>query len=269
MTKRIGIIGCGWLGLPLASKLYRSGYKVSGTTTSKQKLSPLKEAGIDSFQISISEEQINGPISEFLDPISLLIINIPPGLRGKGSQESYIAKMKLLHTAIKKSKVNHLIFVSSTAVYGDTQGTVTENTAPLPQTVSGIQLLECEELFRTDTDLKTTIIRFGGLIGPDRHPVTMLSGRENLTGGNAPINLIHQEDCIGIIMAIIERNIWGEVLNAVYPNHPKKEDYYTKEALKRGIPSPNYQLNDDQAHKTITSSSTFYIDGYSFITPID
>lgn len=269
MTERIGIIGCGWLGLPLAKKLYESGYKVSGTTTSKQKLSLLKENGIDPFQISISEEQINGPISGFLDSVSLLIINIPPGLRGKGPKESYIAKIKLLHTAIKKSKVNHLIFVSSTAVYSDTQGTVTEKTAPLPQTESGKQLLECEELFRADTDLNTTIIRFAGLIGPDRHPVTMLSGRDNLSGGDAPINLIHLEDCIGIIMAIIEKNFWGEVLNAVYPNHPKKEDYYTKEAMKRGIPSPMYKLNDDQPHKTITSSSTFFIDVYSFTTPID
>jgi hypothetical protein len=42
----------------------------------------------------------------------------------------------------------------------------------------------------------------------------VLAGRENLENPDAPINLIHQTDCIGIILKIIEKNSWGETYNA-------------------------------------------------------
>ena len=269
MIKKIGIIGCGWLGLPLAEELVAKGYTINGTTTSEDKLKTLRNKDINPFKILISEEQIEGPILEFLEGISLLIINIPPGLRGKGPKESYVSKISLLHLALKKTGVKQVIFVSSTSVYGDTEGMVTEKTKPIPSTASGKQLLKCEELFSTDTTLSTTIIRFGGLIGSDRHPISMLTGRENLNGGNAPINLIHLDDCIGIIKAIIVHEQWDGLLNAVYPYHPTKKKYYTEQALKRGLVPPQYVLKNIQSGKFITTCSSFLIKNYRFLTPIN
>lgn len=268
MTKHIGIIGCGWLGLPLAKKLQKRGYEVSGTTTSNAKISLLQENGINPFQISIFEDGINGPISEFLESISLLIINIPPGLRGKGVKESYISKIKVLYAAIKKSQVSQILFVSSTAVYGAVEGKVTENTKPIPNTKSGKQLLKCENIFKNDLKLDTTIIRFGGLIGPKRHPITMLSGRVNLNGGSAPVNLIHLNDCIGIIELIIKNNHWNFTLNGVYPDHPTKEEYYTNEAFKRNLVPPTYLSENHQLYKLINTCSLFLINKYKFLTTI-
>lgn len=268
MTKHIGIIGCGWLGLPLAQQLIKAKYIVSGTTTSKEKLTLLQQNGIAPFQISIAKDGINGPITEFLDSLTVLVINIPPGLRGKGPKESYTEKIRHLHAAIKKSKVRKIIFASSTAVYGSAEGTVSEDTIPLPTTASGKQLLECENVFKNDSELETTIIRFGGLIGPNRHPITMLSGRENLSGGNAPINLIHLNDCIGIIKLIIEKEHFTDVLNAVYPEHPTKRKYYTDEALKRNLPPPIYTSENDKLYKLISTCSLFLINNYEFLTTI-
>ncbi|WP_419213497.1 NAD-dependent epimerase/dehydratase family protein [Maribacter sp. X9] len=269
MSNRIGIIGCGWLGLPLAEELQKTGFTVSGTTTSKVKLSSLREKGINPYQISISENKIEGPIAEFLESISLLIINIPPGLRGKGPKESYVAKIKLLYEAIKKTDLEKVIFISSTSVYGDVEGIVTENTRPIPTTESGKQLLECENMFKKDPEINSNIIRFGGLIGKDRHPITMLSGKQNLKDGNAPINLIHKNDCIGIIKLLITKDHWGEILNAVYPDHPTKESYYSKEALKRNLPPPTYESNNHNASKLIDTCSDFLINNYNFFTPIN
>ena len=268
MTKQIGILGCGWLGLPLAEKLVAKGYQVSGTTTSEEKLPLLKQRGINPFCISISENTIDGSIVRFLDSISILIINIPPGLRGNGPKESYIKKIRLLHEAIKKSRVTHIIFVSSTTVYGEAEGNVNELTSPLPTTASGKQLLECENLFRNDEELYTTIIRFAGLIGPNRHPITILSGKKNLNGGNAPVNLIHLDDCIGIIELIIEKNHWNDLLNAVYPDHPTKLKYYTDEALKRNLEPPTYTVENNKSYKLIDSCSIFLIKNYNFLTSI-
>ena len=268
MTKRIGVIGCGWLGLPLAESLISSGYTVNGTSTSDEKLSILREKGITPFKIALSENKINGDIDAFLNSVSVLVINIPPKLRGKGPKESYIAKITLLHEAIKKSAVKNIIFASSTAVYGDTEGTVTEKTAPEPTTESGIQLVQCEDLLKNDKELNTTIIRFGGLIGPNRHPVTMLSGRENLSGGDAPVNLIHLDDCIGIIKRVIECDHYNDVLNAVYPEHPTKKEYYTLQAAKRGIPAPKYSATGKN-QKLVSFCSIFLINNYNFLTSIN
>jgi len=268
LTKKIGIIGCGWLGLPLAESLIIDDYKVNGTSTSEEKLTVLKGKGIIPFLISLSENEINGDIGSFLDSVSVLIINIPPKLKGKGPKESYIEKIKILHGAIKTSTVKNIIFASSTAVYGNAKGIVTEKTTPIPTTESGIQLLQCEKLLLEDKELNTTIIRFAGLIGPDRHPVTILSGRKNLSGGNAPVNLIHLNDCIGIIKKIIEHSHFNDVLNAVYPEHPTKKEYYTNEAIKRGITPPTYTSTGKDL-KLIIFCSIFLTKKYNFLTSIN
>lgn len=268
MTKSIGIIGCGWLGFPLAKHLIAEGFSVKGTTTSEDKMEVLRKVQISPYQISLLHDKIEGPIFEFLANLSILVINVPPSLRGKGPKESYIRKMELLHEEIKKTSIEKVIFVSSTSVYGDVSGIVTEETEPKPTTESGRQLLECENLFRNTENLKTTIIRFGGLIGPDRHPVTMLSGRENLKGGNAPVNLIHLNDCINLIASIIKNGQWNKVFNGVYPEHPTKKEYYTNEASKRGIMPPKYVPFEEKIYKEIQSCRYFLVKNNIFLTSI-
>jgi len=267
LSKNIGVLGCGWLGFPLAKKLIEDGYNVHGTTTSSDKFSALENEGIKPFKVRLSEKEIEGDIQSFLSHLDKVIINVPPKLRGKQT-ESYVEKIKHLITEIKKSDVSHLIFVSSTAVYGDADGEVSEESPTQPTTESGRQLVECENLLKNENRFITTIIRFGGLIGPNRHPVTMLSGRENLTGGNNPINLIHLHDCIHMIATILEQGYWGELFNGVYPHHPKKQIYYFEEAQKRGLPAPAYDEEPDTKGKIVLSKN-FMGKGQTFQTAID
>lgn len=268
MTKKIGVIGCGWLGLPLAKNLIKEGFSVKGTTTSVDKLALLTNKDITPYHIKISEEGIKGPIQDFLSHIDILIINIPPGLRGKGKKESYVKKIQYLVTELEKSFIKKVIFISSTAVYGDSQGEVDEKTTPLPSSESGKQLLQTENIFTENNNFKTTIIRFGGLIGPNRHPVNMLSGRKNLKNGNALINLIHLNDCIRLIKAVLKENLWGTLLNVVYPDHPTKQQYYSNIALKRNIKQPEYQSFNTKNYKIITSNHPFMVEKFTYLTPL-
>ncbi|WP_067031430.1 SDR family oxidoreductase [Allomuricauda sp. CP2A] len=267
MSEKIGVLGCGWLGFPLAKRLVQESYEVFGTTTSEDKLKQLQKEGIHPFEIRLKPTAIHGDIQDFLSRIDVLIINVPPRLRGS-STESFIDKMVLLHNEIKKSGVNKVIFVSSTSVYGDLEGEITEQTPPKPVTESGKQLVESEQLFWSDPNLQSTIIRFGGLIGPDRHPVTMLSKKQNLTNGNDPVNLIHLDDCIHIIRTILKNDYWGELFNAVNPFHPIKSDYYLAEATKRGLPAPKYQIDSSQSNAKVVISQNFLDKGHSFTTSI-
>ena len=176
--------------------------------------------------------------------------------------------MQLLLESVKAAKTKKVIFVSSTSIYGDINAEVTEETIPQPSTQSGKQLLASENLFKNTPELRTTIIRFGGLIGPDRHPVTMLSGRKSLNNGNHPVNLIHLNDCISIISSVIKQNWWGEIFNAVYPYHPPKKKYYSQEAIKRDLNIPEYSNTSLHDGKKIDSSRLIHVKKYIFKTPI-
>ncbi|MEM9077335.1 MAG: NAD-dependent epimerase/dehydratase family protein [Bacteroidota bacterium] len=267
MNKSVGVLGCGWLGFPLAKKLSVSGYEVHGTTTSISKMKLLETEGIHPYQIALHSNKIHGEIDEFLEKVQTLIINVPPRLR-KVNAESYVEKIKLLHSRLKGSSVQNVIFASSTSIYGNIMGEITEETIPKPVTESGKQLLICENLFKNDTNLKTTIIRFGGLIGPDRHPVTMLSKKKDLNNGNDPVNLIHLEDCIHVILTVLKNSYWNETFNAVFPIHPKKRDYYTQEAIKRDIPAPIYTPALGGNTRGTVLSKNFFNKSHKFYTSI-
>ncbi|WP_281336931.1 SDR family oxidoreductase [Flavobacterium eburneipallidum] len=265
---QISILGCGWLGLPLAKALLNKGFSIKGSTTSVDKLSVLENSGIQPFVITLSEDKTTGNFENFLDHSKILIIDIPPKLRGL-SKENFVAKIKNTVPFIEKSAVEKVLFVSSTSVYGDTSTAldVTEETAAYPQTESGKQLLETEQLLQNNSNFETTILRFGGLIGEDRNPIKFLAGKTNLENPNAPINLIHQEDCIGIMLKIIELNFWNETLNAVTPFHPSRKEYYTQKAIDLNLELPQFNDENSSFGKTISSTKIETILSYTFVKP--
>lgn len=267
MNKTVAILGCGWLGLPLAQALQEVGYKVHGSTTTPAKQAILSEAGIRPYLIRLGKSVADNSMADFLKNSTLLIINIPPGLRD-GVPGSFLRKMEAVHKAVLASKVRHLVFVSSTSVYGRGHGEVTEENIPDPETESGKELLLAENIFRSDPRLQTIVIRPGGLIGPARHPVTRLSGKMGLHNGLDPVNLIQQADVIHLIRTVIENGHWDKIFNAVYPAHPQKHEYYTREALIRQLPVPEYDLSDTGKAGKRVISKLFLSYNYSFFSSI-
>ena len=266
--RQISILGCGWLGLPLAKQLIENGYLVKGSTTSVDKLQSLKSTSIIPYKIELSSEEIEGPIDAFLDKSEILIIDIPPKLRGI-EKNNFIAKIELLIPEIEKSSVSKVVFVSSTSVYADSNEIVAEDSIALPETESGRQLLASESLLKNSISFKTTVVRFGGLIGQSRHPIHFLAGRKNIESPAAPINLIHLEDCIGIITGIIEQDCWCETFNAVTPFHPSRKDYYTKKAVEMNLDLPEFSTDSIINGKTISSDKIQQVLRYTFkINPL-
>ncbi len=260
--KNIAILGCGWLGFPLAKKMVANGMAVKGSTTSESKLQNLDNSDILPFRIVLHEGDVEGNVSGFLAGADILIIDVPPKAK---SGEDFTAKIRTLIPHIEASGVTKVLFISSTSVYADDNSVVTEETVPNPDTESGKQLVECERLLQlqSNSDLKTTVIRFGGLIGEDRHPVKHLAGRENLANPDGPINLIHRDDCIGIILKIIEKDIWGETFNAAAPYHPTRKEYYSQKAVDMGLPLPQF-ADSGNAGKVIDAQKIVDMTGYVF-----
>ena len=267
MTSTIAIAGMGWLGLPLAQSLDTHGFTVKGSVTQPDKVTQLQKSGFDVYPVTLSETGVRGDIKGFLNQVTNLVVMIPPGLR-RNTGSDYVLKMTHFLTEIEKSSVRNCIFVSSTSVYGDLQGSVTENDLPQPENEAGRQLLQVEQLFFM-ASCNTTIVRFGGLFGGNRQPARYLAGRENLNGANAPINLIHRSDCIRILSEIIKQQAYGHIFNAVYPEHPTKVDYYTKKIFEMGMaPAQFAPPATSEKFKKVDSVNLSEILGYSFVNPL-
>lgn len=267
---QISILGCGWLGLPLAKALLEKDFIIKGSTTSAEKLSLLDNVGIQSFLLALNPNTVPNEFADFLTESKTLIIAIPPKLRGKNKDysdaqnNSFVKKIENLLPFIEKSTVENVLFISSTAVYGEANEIIDENSIAIPVTESGKQLFEIEQLLLANTNFKTTILRFGGLIGEDRNPARFLAGKENVANPDAPINLIHLQDCIGIILKIIETNTWNTAFNAVTPVHPTREVYYTEKALAEKLIPPTFNREIPSVGKTILSDKLVQQLNYTF-----
>ncbi len=262
-TCDFSIIGCGWLGLPLAETLIDQRYSVRGSSTREEMLPILEQKGI------IPDRLILNPHSSLEDCSPLfqaqtLILNIPPGRSNKDGGKTFDQTIRRVLPLIEKSPVQHLLYVSSTRVYQSEVGLVDEHQKLHPKEGYSAILLEVEKRIQ-NLQTKATILRLSGLIGGNRHPVKYLAGRENLSGGNAPVNLIHREDAIGLILAIIKHNAWGDTFLGTALNHPLKSEYYPEMAQKYGLAPLHYAKEPQSDYPRLDNSYTRKRLDYTFM----
>lgn len=265
MKERIGVLGCGWLGLGLAQSYVTDDFVVHGSRQSKIDADSLQEQGVHGFAVQISENHVSGNISEFLHGISRLFLTFPPGIR-KNPKRDFVAVIHQLLPHIHKSKVKEVVFTSSTGVYGLQQGLVTPNTVPQPQTESGRQLFEVENILLSQDGFFTQIVRLGGLLGGDRHPVKQLAKLPVVNNPQAPINLIHKADAIGLLRHLSDQAPWQSIYNGVAPWHPTKQDFYEQAAIEMQLPLPKFAEEPGNTNKIVTDSQVESL-GYAFIEP--
>ena len=261
----ISILGCGWLGLPLAEHLIEAGYIIKGSTRTRADLGLLESKGISPYLLVLDPEIKGENLDKFFDS-NVLVINFPPERREDIVEYHKIQAISLINK-IKSSPIEKVIFVSSTSVYPDLNREVTEDDISEPSKESGKALLKFESLLSSSAEFKTTILRFAGLIGYDRKPGRFLAGKREVRNGEAPVNLIHRDDCISIVEQIIEKDIWGETFNACSDIHPKRKDYYIGAANKLGLSPPNFIEEKSYSYKVINSDKLKRMLGYSFKYP--
>ena len=115
-----------------------------------------------------------------------------------------------------------------------------------------------------NTNFKTTIIRFGGLIGFYRKPGKFFKKETIIDRPKGFVNLIHRDDCIQIINSIVKNNIWEETLNACTDSHQTRRDFYTREFLKEGRKTPIFNESSLNDYKIINSNQLKQLLNYSF-----
>lgn len=258
--RNLSILGCGWLGLPLAEALLHDGFAVRGSTTTAAKIPALQSRSIAAFLVEADTDGASETLTAFLQDTEILIIAFPPRFH-------YAKKIQSLMPYVERAGVKKVLLISSTGIFEDQQPWITEDTVPLAKTEKTHQLFTAENLLRNNPNFQTTVLRFGGLIGPNRHPVRYLAGQEGLESPEAPVNLIALPDCIGIIKAILEREVWGEVLHGVAPAHPSRMAYYTQKAQELGLVPPKFRHDRPSLGKKFDGSKLQKLLDYSFQVP--
>jgi nucleoside-diphosphate-sugar epimerase len=261
----ISILGCGWLGLPLAEQLIKQNFLVKGSVTRPERLGLLHQKKIIPFEIRLTDTSIIGVQQEEFFNSDLLIVNFPPG-RKPNVINYHTAQIQQLIKAVNKSSISQVLFISSSAVYPDLNKEVVETESVRPLKSSGKALLEVERLLRSQQKFTTSILRFAGLIGPDRHPGKFLAGKKNVPNGAAPVNIIHRDDCIALIAELIQQQAWGEIFNACADIHPSRKEFYTIAAEQLGLEIPSFS-SDAVEFKIINSDKIKKRLGYSFKYP--
>lgn len=251
-------MGCGWLGKPFAATLVKEGYIVYGSTTQETKVSELAVLGIKPFVITFNPNAAGTNLDDFFQT-DILVISIPPRTR-TAQPEVYLAQLEQAILRAKQGLVQHILYISSTAVYPDVNRMVIEDDADRES-----YLVKAEAIIRSFGS--ATIIRFGGLVGPARHPGRFLAGKKDLSGRNTPVNIIHQRDCIGIMKCILEQEVWGEVFNACADEHPAREAFYTQASIALNLEPPQFIHGDSSPYKIVSSEKVKQRLGYTFIYP--
>ena len=266
---KISILGCGWLGMELGKRLRKENHEVRGSVTSMEKLTEVRAAGIVPYSIKLFEKGIQGDIRSFLSGTNLLIVDVPPGLRKK-PEINFVKKIENLIPYIEKSHLQRVIFTSSTSVFQDTDdfAVYDEHATTDSSNDISVQLRNVELLFLNNENFNASILRFGGLIGENRHPINHLSGKTEVKNPDAPINLVHQEDCIKAISKLIEKEKDNSVWNVVYPDHPPKKEYYSRIASERQLTPPEFDYSEPSKGKKISSEKLVKELKFKFSQPI-
>lgn len=256
----ISILGCGWYGLALAKMLIAAGYRVKGSTTSTPKLAQLKEAQLVPYLVNFEHEQTS--FDEAFFDCDMLVVSIPPQ-SASPNLKHYPSKIKRILYQAEQQGVGQLIFISSTGIYPNGNFKVDERDIPQPDTDTGKALLAAEQVLNEAKSIGTTIIRFGGLIGPNRDLAKYFAGKKDIPNGLAPINLIHLDDCLGLTLAIIRQKAFGHIYHGVSPDHPTRASFYTLACKMAQLEQPLF-VQELLAWKQIDSSNVPAILAYPF-----
>lgn len=255
----ISILSCGWLGKPLALHLQAAGYGVKGARTSPEGAAELTALGLEGYTVILSEDVLTGPDAFW--EADILIVNIPP--RKERGMEAHVAEIALLRSFVETTTISKVLFVSSTSVYADINGLVTEDNEEQPDTPNGQALRAAEALLLASDRFDTTVLRFGGLIGYDRLPNERRI-QEGKRINEQPMNVIHRDDCIGVISTVIEKEVWGEVFNACASGHPQRCNYYKAAAQALGVQMPRKLPAAEAPYKIVGSRKLRNVLGYTF-----
>ena len=238
---KLVVLGAGWLGHTLCVNAQKAGWQVQGTHRSDVHKFDFER------QFILENDQLTHQI-DLQD--AYWVCAIAP--RSRHNESNY---PDTLTAALKLSKglnAKGFLLCSSTGVYDQEHGVYSENSDISCTNERQIKLYEAEEQV-LQQDGK--VLRLAGLFGPNREPGRFVAGKELNTSSEQVVNMVHQQDVINAIFAVIEHwSVGQNIYNVVNPAHPTKAEYYALKCLQQGSEMPRF-ASDEKAERKVIGSA--------------
>lgn len=255
--KKLGILGCGWLGSSLLEDPRIM--QAKATCVSQSSLETLKTLTQWAYQLDIYADPKDWPRSFFHDIDTLMIL--VPFRRNLSDPWVYPQAIKTVLDLIQPFPISRVIFSSSTGVYPNRGQIVQEADQFEGDTDREKALLAAESLI-LNSPYSSTIYRLGGLVGKQRHPGRFLAKHGIVNGATNPVNLIHLQDLIEAIFFIESLELKPDIINIVSPEKPSKSEFYRKMAQDYQITEPLFSKTPEP-YKNVSSDRLLNL-GFSF-----
>jgi nucleoside-diphosphate-sugar epimerase len=249
-SRKTLVIGCGYIGLPLARRLQEQGHEITAWVHSA--------ASAEGLTVCRFHRVVVGSVADPLLWNSLhgefdLVIHAASS--GRGGAESYreVFLEGIRRINARQSRARRLM-VSSTSVYGQVGGEeVTEESPAEPATETGRVLREAEE---AALGCGVIVIRSAGIYGPGRSVLfeKFRRGAAVIEGdGLRWINQVHQRDLVAALEHLVQAGEPGQTYNAADDTPVVLRDYYAWCAEYLGRPLPPGGPVDTQRKRGLTN----------------
>lgn len=278
---RVLIVGCGYVGFPLATELVKRGHEVFGLRRSMSSDDALKAVGIQPLHGDITQPESLKQLPRDFDWVVNCVASGGGGV--EEYRRLYLQGMRNLGAWLGSSnnKMPRLVYTSSTGVYGQNDGSLVDETSPTePATETATVLVEAEKALLAagrEKSFPAMILRAAGIYGPERGYLLkqFLRGEARMEGSSARVlNMIHRDDLISAIIAVLERGRAGEIYNAVDDASVSQLEFFQWLATKLGKPMPPAATEDSVAprkrgltHKRISNAKLKRELGFEFQYP--
>ncbi|MFN0065263.1 MAG: NAD-dependent epimerase/dehydratase family protein [Chlamydiales bacterium] len=217
------ILGCGYIGGALLAEIDRKERVVVATTRHEERRQELSRVA-DEVVVLQAEDQV--ALAKLLKEAEQVIVTIAVD-RGGSYKEAYLDTAKAVAGCLGPH-MRHLIYTSSTSVYGDARGDwVTEETPLAPLDKNAEILCEAEKIYLA-LPIKATILRLAGIYGPGRtHEKRAYDLYAATFHGEASsfCNWVHKEDIVRAILWVLNNGLEG-IYNVCSNEHPTRAVFY-------------------------------------------
>lgn len=249
------ILGCGDVGRRVVRSCRAAGAPVTGLVRSPQSAAQLRDLGVE-----VLETDLDLPLPPLPSADTELYYFAPPPPSGDRDPRMAAALAALERDGLPR----RIVYISTSAVYGDCGGAWIDEDAPLrPDTTRGLRRLDAErqlQAWSERTGIPVVILRVPGIYGPGRLPLERLrKGLPLLREDQCPYtNRIHADDLAATCLAAMARGVPGTAYN-VSDGHPSNMvDYFNRIADRVGLPRPP-TLDRVEAEQQLTPGMLGYM----------
>lgn len=224
-------------------------------------------------QLALELDGNQTPLARYLaeHPSSQLFWFAPPQKQGQQDQ-----RIRQFCQQLKPGQISRLVYISTTAVYGDCQGRWIDENEPLkPGTDRGKRRQDAEQCLQKTAQshqFELIILRVPGIYGPGRWPLARLQqGLPVLREAESPYtNRIHQDDLALIaVRAMTNAQVklgQSRVYNVSDGNPSTMTDYFNRIADLFDLPRPP-QVDHAEAEQKLTPAMLSFMNESKRIKP--